>query len=70
MDDTKVRMAKCRYFGKSNKEEYEEGRTTKKFPQNKCNSMSPSSNRENLAFFSSNTKEDFDEYYCGCMGWD
>lgn len=33
-----------------------------------CGKISPST--DNLAFFRHHPKNDYDEYYCGCRGWD
>ncbi len=35
-----------------------------------CGRTAGSENREFLAFFSYRPGKDFDEYYCGCWGWD
>ena len=33
-----------------------------------CGRIAPSTN--SLAFFCHHPKNDYDEYYCGCRGWD
>lgn len=35
-----------------------------------CGSVASSEKREYLAFFSHRPGAEFDEYYCGCRGWD
>lgn len=35
-----------------------------------CRCIQPSDGPRNLAFFKYNPNHDFDEYYCGCWGWD
>jgi hypothetical protein len=41
-----------------------------KCPYISCKSQRPSSEREKLAFFVHKPGKPFDEYYCGCHGWD
>lgn len=39
-------------------------------PEGKRRSVAPSSEREDLPFFREHPEEEFDEFYCGCFGWD
>lgn len=35
----------------------------------RCKSERPSSEKANLAFFKATPDRDYDDYYCGCYGW-
>lgn len=35
----------------------------------RCKSERPSSEKANLAFFQETPDRDYDDYYCGCYGW-
>jgi hypothetical protein len=45
-----------------------EGRIAKCCYKMSCKNTAPST--DNLAFFQHHPDEEFDEYYCGCEGWD
>ena len=57
--DLTNRKARCFYYGRVVKHQ---GRTSR------CESESKSST--SLPFFKHNPESEFDEYYCGCQGWD
>ena len=57
--DLTGRRAKCTYFGRTFKHK---GRTVT------CHGQADS--RIDLAFFEHKPKQECDEFYCGCWGWD
>lgn len=65
--DLTGRMAKCAYYGnpvgRNNETHYPNLMKGKC-----CGSIVPSS--PNLPFFKSEPTKEYDEFYCGCYGWD
>lgn len=57
----KGRIARCSYFGKRATGRNGHGQI--------CKSEAPSDS-PNLAFFAHRPERQFDEFYCGCWGWD
>ena len=60
------RMARCSYYGKRPSGRNHEGDNCKRGEICKCEKPSNS----NLAFFTGHPDKDYDEFYCGCWGWD
>ena len=60
------RKARCDYFGKkTHRSECDACRT---FDDGLCHCEEPSAS--GLAFFQYRPDKEFDEFYCGCHGWD
>lgn len=69
--DLTGRKARCSYYNKpytTGNRGGNECDTCSKQPDHRCHCERPSSTE--LAFFASHPDKEFDEFYCGCSGWD
>jgi hypothetical protein len=64
--DLTGRRARCSYFGSTPSGRSHSGSDCKRGEPCKCEVPSATS----LAFFGHKPKNQFDEFYCGCWGWD
>jgi hypothetical protein len=69
--DLSARLARCTYYGRRTSLNARHSRNECNYGQDKaavCTCEQPSSPK--LPFFESKPSEQFDKFYCGCMGWD
>lgn len=70
--DLSERKARCTYYGKRSADgryrSTNESNYGDRTPGATCKCEEPSSNK--LPFFRTHEDREFDEFYCGCHGWD